>query len=177
MTNPLSGIITPAFKTLYDNAIDALLEDTALTVPCEIRFANTNNTECSNCHFDPLNRRSANRYRTGGPVAFVTGTTCPTCNGLGLISTRSSTTFNMAVLWNPARSKFIDLGVKFDESKVYAQSICAAHHYTSLERSESAILDTGFAGYGNQLYQRDGDPTPYKLGHKTYIVTMWSRVK
>lgn len=176
MPNPFSGIITAAFKATYDNAIDALLEDDALTVPCRMEFGITKNTECPNCLTDPINRTSANKYRPGGPVSFVTGTICPTCNGLGFLPIESSETFNMAVIWNDNRSKFIKLGLNLDNSKTYAQSICHAEHYPAIVQSRRACLNTDLAGYGLQTYLREGDPTPYKMGNKTYIVTMWSRV-
>jgi hypothetical protein len=176
MSNPYAGIITSEFKTMYDNAIDALLEDTALTVPCRLEYNNTKNVPCSNCELDPINKRSANVYKSGGASPFVTGSICPTCNGVGFISASSSSTFNMAVLWNENKSKFLDIGLKLDNSKIYAQSICHSDRWPAIVSCQGAILNTNIEGFGRQKYQREGDPTPFTFGHKTYIITLWSRI-
>ncbi len=83
-TNPFLGIISPAFKATFTNAIDALLEDTALTVPCRLIYGNTNPTVCANCIFDPLTGRSSSIYLAGGPIPFANGQICPWCHGEGV---------------------------------------------------------------------------------------------
>lgn len=38
---------------------------------------------CVNCVYDPVGKKSANRWKTGGPLAFHSGTICPVCEGRG----------------------------------------------------------------------------------------------
>jgi hypothetical protein len=38
---------------------------------------------CANCVSDPVGKKSANRWRTGGPLPFPSGSVCPLCNGAG----------------------------------------------------------------------------------------------
>ncbi len=176
MANPYAGIITPELKITYDNAINALLEDTALTRPCRIEFGVTKVTECSNCIIDTINRCSANVYKVGGAIPFDTGSICPACNGQGLLNTAQTTSFNMAIIWNENRAKFIDLGYKIDKATTYAQTICTADKFPSLVKAKTVILDTTLEGFGLQKYERVGDPTPFTFGYQTYIFTLWSRV-
>ncbi len=177
MTNPYSGIITAAFKQTFDNAIDALLENTALTVPCRLEYGDTKFTECSNCIIDPSKKISANKYKPGGAIEFPTGSICPACNGKGLIATLNTESLYMAVIWNENRSKMIQLGFKLDDQKVYAMSICDAVNWPKIDRTNLAILNTNLEGYGRQRYERVGDPTPMTFGFKTYIFTLWQRAQ
>ena len=58
MANPFSGIITAQFKQTFTDAISALLEDTALTVPCTLIFANTKLQDCPNCLYVVISKKS-----------------------------------------------------------------------------------------------------------------------
>lgn len=57
-----SGIITSDMKSLFDNAIGSLLEDAALTVQCTLHFGVTKYEDCSNCIYDPIGRKSSNKF-------------------------------------------------------------------------------------------------------------------
>ena len=97
-TNPFSGIITNDFKNLFSNAIKALLEDAALTVPCTLYFGVTKYEDCSNCVYDPIGRKSSNKFQTGGPVPFRNGGVCPVCSGNGKKPVTSTENLNLAVI-------------------------------------------------------------------------------
>ena len=76
MTNPFDSIISSDFKQLYNNAIDGLLKQNALTVPCRIKYSGQQNTTlCNNCIFDPISKLSSNIYNNTGPNNFSEGTT------------------------------------------------------------------------------------------------------
>ena len=70
MVNPFSGIIDNNFKTLFNNAIFAILENGALTITCTLEYGVTRYENCVNCVFDPIVRKSANRIQDGGPFPF-----------------------------------------------------------------------------------------------------------
>ena len=85
MTNPFAGIISSDFKNLYINAIDALLEETALTLPCRLRYAGQQNQNfCNNCVYDPITKLSSNIYNGSGPNPFPDNGVCPVCFGNGV---------------------------------------------------------------------------------------------
>lgn len=59
-------------------------------------------TQCPNCVWDSIAKRSRNVYRTGGPQPFGQGQLCPVCGGSGLIQdTNRTLTVRMLVRWQP----------------------------------------------------------------------------
>ena len=74
MVNPFSGIVDDSFKSLFSNAITAILEDDALTVSCTLDYGVTRYESCVNCLYDPIGQKSSNRFQHGGPVPFPFGT-------------------------------------------------------------------------------------------------------
>jgi hypothetical protein len=175
MANPLSGIITAEFKQLFNYAIDALLEDTALTVTCRIYYGTTKNTQCPNCILDNNARVSANQYKPGGPVSFATGSICPMCGGIGFIASDTSETFNMAIIYGYNRTKFIQTGQNLKEGVFYVQSVCKLDRFPNLKNAKEAVFDTSVEGIGKYKFERYGDPTPVNFGTTPYIVTNWTR--
>ena len=68
MSNPFSGIISKEFKAIFNNAIDSLLENNALSLPCKIIYDNSiNNTYCTNCVFDNISLLSSNIFNLSQP--------------------------------------------------------------------------------------------------------------
>ena len=55
--NNFSGIINSDFKSLFKDAISALLYDDALTVPCKIYYGVTKYQDCTNCVYDPIGQK------------------------------------------------------------------------------------------------------------------------
>lgn len=173
MTNPFAGIITPQFKALFNNAIDALLEDTALTLPCRLTFGTTANTQCPNCNLDTIGGRSANTYRTNGPAPFVNGSICPMCGGEGFIPQDTSQTVYMAVLWNNSRAKFINTGIKLDIADAYVQTISPISTFPVLKEAKEVVFDTTIEGYQHTRFQKFGNPVPVGFGNSSYVITHW----
>jgi len=174
MSNPFAGIITPEFKALFNNAIDALLESTALTVPCRIVFGTTKNTECPNCILDTNARVSANKYKVGGPSSFPLGSICPMCAGVGFIAVDTSQIIYMAVIYNEQRSKFIKTGLNLTASDYFVQTISHASTYAALKNAKEVVFDTAVEGQATRNFQRYGDPTPVGFGDSAYIITLWT---
>ena len=81
MVNPFSGIIDSSFKSVFNNAISALLEDDSLTIACTLEYGITKYEDCVNCLYDPIGQKSSNRSQHGAPVPFPFGTICPLCKG------------------------------------------------------------------------------------------------
>lgn len=59
---------------------------------------------CVNCVNDPVGRKSANRWRHGGPLQFPAGTPCPLCSGQGGHQADAPTEdVRLKVEWEPLR--------------------------------------------------------------------------
>ena len=83
MSNPFSGIISTTLKTTYTNAIDALLEDAALTVPCKIYYDSWKYEDCSLCVNKDPGSIGGTPFSPGGSNILPNTQTCPVCGGTG----------------------------------------------------------------------------------------------
>jgi len=173
MSNPFSGIISPQLKLLYTNMIDALLEDTALTLPCRFVYSNTRWTKCPNCQFNSQTNKSNNIYLSGGPMPFSKGI-CPYCNGEGRIPQEDvSESHNLAIIWD--YKKFIPIAepIKIIDGSI--QTICNISLIAKLKKVKELIVDTNIEGYVRHRFIRDSEPTPAGFGSDDYILTIWKR--
>lgn len=177
MTNPFANIISPELKNLYKHAIDSILADNALSVPCTIRYVGAaSQTQCNNCVFDPISGLSANIYNGTGPAFFPEGSVCPVCMGNGVIEGASSNTeiIPLAVIfdskhWLNWSSKSLHI------TDGMVQIICKIEYLPKLRNASELIINNKITGYGEYVYERANDPEPVGLGDHSYIVSMWSR--
>jgi len=75
---------------------DAFID--SLGIWCTIVYP-PSDEECPNCLYDPVANRSANIYKTGGPISFPINTTCPWCGGVGKRSIPITDRVKMRVYW------------------------------------------------------------------------------
>jgi hypothetical protein len=174
MTNIFEGLISPQFKNTFNQAIDALLADNALSVPCEITYASSNNQLCSNCIYDPMSQRSLNKYNGTGPNPFPQNSICPVCNGFGFTDSAKTEIVYLAVLFD---SKYW-FNWSHDSVNIaggMVQTICNISLLPKLKNAQYITIDKNIANYGGYTYATAGDPQPCGLGDNRYIITMWSR--
>lgn len=176
MANIFNNIISSDFKNLYDQAIDSILENNALTVPCSIFYDTPNDSFCSNCLFDPINNRSLNIYNGAGPAPFPENSICSICNGYGKVEKSKSEIVYLAVIFDSkywlnwgSNAKVVNIG---DGS---VQTICKMELFPKLINAQYMTMDTSIQSYRSYQYALAGDPTPCGLGNNRYIITMWSR--
>lgn len=169
-------LITPEFKKLYKDAIDAMLgPSNSLAVPCVLKFDSTIKQFCHNCIFDPIQQRSANTYNSSGPSPFPEYSICPVCQGQGMIDQSQDETIYMAVLfdskyWLNWGSKSINI----DDSMI--QTICSIQYMPQIVNCKELIVNQNLNNYANYNYSRMGNPEPVGLGDHDYIITMWKRL-
>jgi len=176
------GIITSDFKALHKDAIDALLEDTALTVPCRLYYGDTKWTDCPNCVFDAIGGKSSNRYTPGGPVPFPNGQICPYCHGKGRTPDEQTEELYMMVIWDmKAWFRLGALGALVASATAntedsFAQTMSIwADTYDKLKRAKEVILDTDVETSVELRFVRMGEPQPCGFNDSNYAVTMWKR--
>jgi hypothetical protein len=175
--NPFSGIITSAHKQLFNDMINALLENTALTVPCRLVFENTKLQDCPNCIYDPISRKSSNLYQTGGPIPFANGQICPYCIGNGSLSFSNDQDLYLGIIkpgfFNMAS---LDLeSVNFVDGKI--QSLCEITYYAKIKNASYIIIDTNITDLTINKYIRYRDPIPVGFGDNNFIITTWQSVQ
>jgi hypothetical protein len=168
------NLITPQFKQIFDNAINTILAEGSLSVPCRLIFDKMNSpVMCNNCQFDPISRLSANIYNGSGPLPFSDGQTCPVCMGDGYNNSGDV-------------SEILHLGVIFD-SKYWLnipqngieiangsiQTICSSSYLNKLRNAKYLEIVESH-GVGSKSYDRAGDPNLCGFGNTNYCITMWT---
>lgn len=178
MSNPFANIISNELKTLYDNAIDAVVNEGGLAVPCGLSYAGQQvQNFCGNCVYDPISKLSSNIYNGTGPNPFPDGSVCPVCMGNGTTDTDTAvdtTTVYLAVILTP--KDFFPISnqiVNLPEGSI--QTICHVKLAPQLRNAVGLTLLTDIDDYGNYEYERSSDPTPAGFGSHRYIITMWKR--
>lgn len=172
-----SGIINNEFKQLFNHAIDALLEPTALTVPCKLIYENTKLQDCPNCIYDPISKKSSNFYQDGGPIKFLDGQICPYCSGVGSLSFSTDEIVYLGIIkpvffgYDPVELN----NVNFVDGKI--QSLCSINYYAKLKNASYIIVDTNIQDITLNRYVREKDPIPVGFGDNAYIITTWKNVQ
>lgn len=172
-----SGIITAAHKQTFKDMINALLEDTALTVPCKLVYENTKLQECPNCLYDSISGRSSNQYQSGGPIPFINGQICPYCAGIGSLSFTNEEQLYLGII-KPAFFGMAPLeleSVNFVDGKI--QSLCNVSYYAKIKNASYIIIDTNITDLTLNKYIRYRDPIPMGFGDNSFIVTTWQSVQ
>jgi len=158
-------------KTLYNNQIDILLSSTGLTIPCSLVYETTKISECPNCIYDTMSRKSSNQYKPGGPILFSDGQTCPFCFGSGLTnSSIAETQVYFAVLTDSNHF----LGV-INLPEIEAQTICSIDYLDNIKKCSKIIFNTDISNLTNNIFVRVDEPKPVGLGDSKYIFTSWKR--
>jgi len=171
----INNIISQNFKNIFNMAIDEILSNHGLTMPCRLQYANTNPILCNNCLFDQIANRSSSIYNNEGPAPFANLTICPICNGQGFTITSKEETLNLAVIFD---SKYW-LKIKYDPVKITdgtIQTICSSTLLNKIRNTQRLLVDINKQNDGTYLYERDCDPELAGFGDTRYIITMWKRL-
>jgi hypothetical protein len=162
--------LTP-FKAIYNEAIDILLASTGLTTPCKLIFESTKLQQCPNCIYDSISKKSSNRYKSGGPINFSNGQTCPYCLGVGTTSNSIADELVYFALITNSKN-FINV---VNTPDIVAQTICSIDYLSKIRQCSKIIFNTDIAGLSNNIFIRQSEPQPVGLGDNRYIFTNWKR--
>lgn len=175
--NPFSGIITPALKGVFNNAIDALLEDTALTRLCRLVYGVTRYETCTNCGTEPslIGRKANYSYVHGGPVPFGFGQSCPVCGGSNKLPIESSEQLYLGVILNARKFLPVEFRINVADGTV-AQTLCKASLLPKIKQANYAVFDLSLERANTYKYQRAAEPEAVGWGDNRYIITVWKRV-
>jgi len=174
MLSPFSGIIDSSFKNVFNNAINAILENGALTIQCTLEYGVTKYESCGNCLYDPIGQKSANRYQDGGPAPFPFGTVCPLCNGNGRRPLTSSENVRLAVIFEP--KQFLQLNAPVNTADGYIQTLAKKTMTPKLQKAKEIIVATDLSGQFSHRYQRVSEPSPIGLGNNEFVLCTWRRL-
>jgi hypothetical protein len=112
--------------------------------------------ECENCIFDPIGKKSSNRWRTGGPMPFHAGG-CPMCNGQGRRATENYDDITMTINWTPSVHKMISDNIRIPmgyviETRGYIADL------PKIKSCEDIMILDGVQEYGKYKFKLEGEP-------------------
>ena len=159
-------------KEIYNTQMDLMLSSTGLTSKCELNYGVTNRQICPNCIYDPGLKKSSNKYKTGGPIAFALGQICPYCYGAGWSGEETSETVYLAVIAD--NKKWINPPTNVAISDNMIQTICNRTYYDKIKQCKDMTIVQ--ASGDSPKYNLYADPTPAGLGDSNYIIAMWKNI-
>jgi hypothetical protein len=163
--------LTP-FKKLYSDMVDIILADTGLTTQCSLIYDTTKLEQCPNCLYDTISKKSANKYKIGGPIVFTNGQTCPYCLGKGITSSSmEEEMIYLALLYDS--KNFIGV---VNDPNIVAQTICSINYLDKLKKCSKIIFNTDIKTLSNNIFARYNEPQPVGLGDNRYLFTNWARL-
>lgn len=176
-SNGIFNLINAEFHNVFNKAIDTLLSQGALSVPCVLRYSSPLRTDklCTNCVYNPITNRSEGIYSGNGISPFLEGSICPVCMGKGTIIVDEYTeSLDMMVIFDS--KYFLNIQTKtINIPDSMAQSISCISSLPKIRNCHEAILDSSITSLTNQLYERIGEPQPVGLGENKYIITTWKK--
>jgi hypothetical protein len=164
------GAVKPTVRQALDDLITELGKACRLVYPPRW-------VPCGDCIFDAVGNKSSNIWRTGGPVPFGAGTTCPLCNGAGKSSQEVSEVVTMLCAWDP-RDFYVpvprlDLRVPngFIQTKGYLTDA------PKMSRADHAIFELPLENSLRQTFKLAGEPVDVSnIIQGRYCVATWKRV-
>jgi hypothetical protein len=159
-------------QNIYNQQIDLLLADNGLTTLCEFNFGTSKNNICINCIYDPILKKSSNKYKTGGPVPFDLGKICPYCNGIGFYGLETKEQVYLAIIWD--NKKWINPPLDIKNSDNFIQTICDKKLFYTIKKCKSMTIIYN-NNNSNPIYSLYRDPTPAGLGDNNYLFSFWQK--
>jgi formylglycine-generating enzyme required for sulfatase activity len=159
-------------KNIYNEQMDALLANTGLATKCLLNYGITKKDLCPNCIYDPALKKSANKYKIGGPKPFVDGRICPYCNGLGSHGLVKIEPIYLAVIWD--YKYWINKPINIQNPTGFIQTICSKALLDKIKKAKDLTVIYSTVN-SNPLFKLSEEPNPAGLGDNNYIICNWER--
>lgn len=168
-----TGLITSTMKTTHVDMITEVLR--GCSVPCTLYFGDTKYTDCPNCIYDPINKRSSGRYQSGGPIVFSNGA-CPYCHGAGRIPQDDSENLSLCPIYD-YRSWIPTISSNVQSPEGYVQTMSVFSTRKLIVRAKEIIIDTTITSSVRTRMEKHGEPEICGLGGSDFVITMWKRIE
>ena len=161
-----------SLKTLYNNTMDNLISTNGLGSACVFVYEERG-TQCYNCNWDPITRRSNGEYNGTGGYPFGYGVMCPICNGVGTVNSEKTETINLAMVFGQKNFLYFgDVGVPQGDM----QTISTLETYQQIKTADYIVPSGGnVTQYAQNEFTRVSEPQFISLGDNRYIFTNWQR--
>jgi len=165
------NIITDEFKQIHADQITEVVR--ACSRPCRLIYGQTKFDDCPNCIYDPIGRKSSNRYQAGGPMPFGIGI-CPMCHGIGRIPDETTVDINLCPIWDH-RSWIPQIAQQVHTPLGFVMTMSLVNTYDELKEAKEVVIDTDVEQYSRNLYVRHSEPEICGFGRADFIFVLWKR--
>lgn len=161
-------------KSIIQDGLDDLITNLGKT--CRLVYPATRWEDCSNCIYDPVGHKSSNRWKSGGPIPFPNGTTCPNCNGSYKRPIETTEDILFLCEWEPKKFatpfRGMDIRVPFG----MLQTKGFIENWPKVEKCDYMIFDTNLATLGKRIYKLSGEPGDRSnIIQGRYFTCLWER--
>lgn len=153
---------------VYQNNIDALINQLGKDV--HLVFDPTR-TECPNCFYDPIRRRSTGRPKSGGPRPFRLGRPCPYCKGRGFIEEPNEKCIKCLIKWNPKDLQDYDITLRDEVDVVRFKTYLT--NYDDIVRADEALSNVAQSSQFRVRVKKIKGPVPVGLREDRYCISFW----
>lgn len=169
MVNPFASIITSGMKTLHQNMIDALLEDSSCTVACRIIYVGSQLDEIPGTYtIDPIGGKAPGVYIHGGPSFNHQRD--------DVQRDEQTETIYLMPIWDSREWILTPLASALVQTpNMYIQTLSKISTAVTLRQATELVVDTAIESKVRHTFVREGEPEPCGFGASTHIVTMWKR--
>lgn len=130
-------------------------------------------SECYNCKIDPITGRSADIYKTGGPIPFPNFTICPVCQSQGRLTSESTETIKLRVYWD---SRHWIQTESFVTGDGYGQIIGYMTDVVKLRRAKEILLYSDMRDVTEIRCRLAGEIVPYGFRKNRYFLAFVKRL-
>jgi hypothetical protein len=172
MTNPFTGKISTAIKTLFKNGVTEIIR--GCSVPCQLRYYITKYDTDTAVEFNPVGKKQPNRPLAGGQVPFSHSQPSPMSDAEKKKATVQTVSIDMCVYWDI--KKFYPMSVQVNVRDGYIQTMCSIDHLEDIKKASEIIIDTSLTQRVKLIFERASEPEPAGLGENSFLLTLWKRV-
>jgi len=170
--DPTAAIQIPSsIIDIYQGRVDALLNQAGKNVTLQFEPAIT---DCPNCQYDPVRKRSSGHYVPGGPVSFEDGRRCPYCKGRGVLEEVSELCIKCLITWNPTDVAKFGISVQKSEEIVKLKTLI--DNAPDLQRARIAIIDRQVINLVKYRATLVKGPYPIGLREDKYCISFWRTI-
>lgn len=154
----------------YRDVVDEFT-NTTFGINCRLEYP-PKEIACINCIYDVQNKKSTNKYKTGGPIPFSFGI-CPHCNGRGFKPEIQTDIIKLRVYWD--KKSWLKVGIPLNIPDGMVQAIGFMSDLPKIKKSQKAVLNSDQEGHNSWAYKLSGEPIPHGFGRDRYVITYWER--
>lgn len=154
----------------YQEVVDELILNDNIGKNCRLTYPELR-SDCPNCIYDSVQRKSSNKYQSGGPIPFLSGV-CPYCRGTGVLATPQTEVIRLRVYWT--KKDFRKLGaVDIPDGDIMVIGFMS--DMAKLQKAMEVLIFSDASATINKKFEVSAEIMPWGFGKNKYFVAHLKR--